>query len=400
METFFVFLANNPGIAITIIVIICVLIMSVVIIYFVALFQGRRLSLWPPSIGPRPSKVSKKGISEDQISKRDYTSNNLPGPHMIYPNDQEASLDIIDACMKAEHLYILNNKGSSIFGEDKSVIPFLEMHKFSKLRDLNIILLNSNSIWIPTYLKSKGYSFLHEYRTGLEASHIHVINAVNNIKQILSNAKSEVRYYEGPPIWRMILTEDTAFISNYADDSQVSKLPVFRYDNSQGSFYSAFYRHYNLIWSWAKASENDEVEKQVEMSAGGIVYRDTGENRYILLVKRQDNTWVLPKGHREGAEEVELTALREIYEETGLPPEKLKIEKLLGAYADNSFADEPKVVIMFLIRYVGEYGFSLKTDLDHIDVKWWPISIPLPAMKYFYQFNMIENFIKSSTSIS
>ncbi len=55
----------------------------------------------------------------------------------------------------------------------------------------------------------------------------------------------------------------------------------------------------------------------VEISAGGVVvFGNT-----ILLLKKYNGDWVLPKGRIEKDEEVEATALREVLEESGVKAE-------------------------------------------------------------------------------
>lgn len=53
--------------------------------------------------------------------------------------------------------------------------------------------------------------------------------------------------------------------------------------------------------------------KEVD-AAGGLVSNRRGD---FLLIKR-DGLWDLPKGHREANEDIELTAMREVQEETGV----------------------------------------------------------------------------------
>ena len=61
---------------------------------------------------------------------------------------------------------------------------------------------------------------------------------------------------------------------------------------------------------------------KLEFSAGGIVYKKTGDKLYILVCQHsQHHGWVFPKGligdhvENEGKEE---TAIREVQEETGV----------------------------------------------------------------------------------
>lgn len=62
--------------------------------------------------------------------------------------------------------------------------------------------------------------------------------------------------------------------------------------------------------------------KEVD-AAGGLVSNKRGD--YLLI--RRGGLWDLPKGHREEGEDIQLTALREVQEETGV--DKLKLRDLI-----------------------------------------------------------------------
>ncbi|MEI7028350.1 NUDIX hydrolase [Paenibacillus sp. y28] len=55
-----------------------------------------------------------------------------------------------------------------------------------------------------------------------------------------------------------------------------------------------------------------------EISAGGVVYRKTGDLLEVQLIQDRFGKITLPKGKMETGETVEQTALREISEETGI----------------------------------------------------------------------------------
>jgi 8-oxo-dGTP pyrophosphatase MutT (NUDIX family) len=57
---------------------------------------------------------------------------------------------------------------------------------------------------------------------------------------------------------------------------------------------------------------------RVETSSGGVVYRRSNGVYDFLLIRDPYDNWGLPKGHIEGGETPEQTALREVEEETGL----------------------------------------------------------------------------------
>ncbi len=56
-----------------------------------------------------------------------------------------------------------------------------------------------------------------------------------------------------------------------------------------------------------------------QKSCGSIVYRNNnGKREYLLLLQKFSGTWSFPKGHTEMFETEQETALREVFEETGL----------------------------------------------------------------------------------
>jgi 8-oxo-dGTP pyrophosphatase MutT (NUDIX family) len=56
----------------------------------------------------------------------------------------------------------------------------------------------------------------------------------------------------------------------------------------------------------------------VETSAGGVIYRWSGDTVHVLLIRDRYQHWGFPKGHLEGKETAADAALREVIEETGL----------------------------------------------------------------------------------
>lgn len=85
--------------------------------------------------------------------------------------------------------------------------------------------------------------------------------------------------------------------------------------------------------------------------AGGVVINP---KRGIAVVNQNNNSWSLPKGHKEAGEDDLSTAKREIYEETGIPEESLTLIKKLGAYERDRImrnptdTPEPRTITLFL----------------------------------------------------
>jgi 8-oxo-dGTP pyrophosphatase MutT (NUDIX family) len=63
--------------------------------------------------------------------------------------------------------------------------------------------------------------------------------------------------------------------------------------------------------------------------AGGVVWNP---DRGVVVVNQNRNSWSLPKGHVEEGESTYDAAVREIYEETGIPASALNFHKHIASY--------------------------------------------------------------------
>lgn len=106
-----------------------------------------------------------------------------------------------------------------------------------------------------------------------------------------------------------VLTNPNAVLVNINEGSQVHDLiNMFEVSDSLGLVYipsEDTERAYRLI-----CNEFKEVN-----AGGGLVRNRRGD---YLLIKR-NGLWDLPKGHQEDGEDIQVTALREVEEETGIP---------------------------------------------------------------------------------
>jgi 8-oxo-dGTP pyrophosphatase MutT (NUDIX family) len=119
-------------------------------------------------------------------------------------------------------------------------------------------------------------------------------------------------------------------------------------------------------------------EVRREFSAGGVVVRNLRGRPVLAAIRpagKPEGTWALPKGLIAPGERAELTALREVAEETGV--EATPIEKLGDIRYFYTWAGERvfKVVSFFLFRYrAGRLG-EIPPEHAHevAEVRWLPL---------------------------
>jgi 8-oxo-dGTP pyrophosphatase MutT (NUDIX family) len=112
-------------------------------------------------------------------------------------------------------------------------------------------------------------------------------------------------------------------------------------------------------------------ETKTISSAGGVILDQ--EDNVLVLKRRLEGTWVLPKGRRESGETLVDTALREVWEETGL--ENLRVERKIGMvrytfYWRPEEVNFKKTVHYFLMRVDDGAGSSMKPEEDFIEHRW------------------------------
>lgn len=102
-------------------------------------------------------------------------------------------------------------------------------------------------------------------------------------------------------------------------------------------------------------------------AAGGVVYNSKNE----LLMIRKNEKWDLPKGKIETNESPEITAIREISEETGVENLKL-IKPLSKTYYIYPLGEQQvlKEVTWFLFQSYKDEPLQPQTEENIDDVKW------------------------------
>ena len=116
-----------------------------------------------------------------------------------------------------------------------------------------------------------------------------------------------------------------------------------------------------------------------EKSCGAIVYRKFHGNIELLLIKNQNGGhWSFPKGHVEGAETEEETAVGEIMEETGISVILDTSFRHVITYAPKK--ETTKDVVYFLARAV-TYDYTPQEE-EIAQIKWVEINHAATLLSY------------------
>lgn len=126
-----------------------------------------------------------------------------------------------------------------------------------------------------------------------------------------------------------------------------------------------------------------------EISAGGIVFRDSGvragQNEVLILVSKHSghHGWVFPKGHvgdKIAGETKEEAAVREVAEETGIKGKILQPLSPITYWYEMKGEKRHKTVFYFLMKYVS--GDIKDHDWEMEEVEWLPIEAVAQRLTY------------------
>ena len=90
---------------------------------------------------------------------------------------------------------------------------------------------------------------------------------------------------------------------------------------------------------------------QYEISSGAVVFTRKENDIYFVIVKSLEGYYGFPKGHIEGNETEEETALREIYEEAGIRAQIITGFRTIDEYPVSNKKDVIKRIIYFVAEY-------------------------------------------------
>ncbi|MDF2726282.1 MAG: pyrophosphohydrolase [Paenibacillus sp.] len=107
----------------------------------------------------------------------------------------------------------------------------------------------------------------------------------------------------------------------------------------------------------------------IEVSAGGVVYRERNGQKEVQLITDRTGKMTLPKGKMEPGETIEQTALREIHEETGIQGKIVSfLEKIEYRYVHAAHGTVDKEVHYYLVEAIGG---RQRAQIEEIQSVYW-----------------------------
>ncbi len=128
-----------------------------------------------------------------------------------------------------------------------------------------------------------------------------------------------------------------------------------------------------------------KVKSKVQISAGGVAFRNEGEQVEVALISvGENNRWQLPKGLVDSGESTEEAAVREVREEAGVEADLLeRIDKVEYWYywkEDGQRVRYHKFVYFYLLRY--KSGDTRDHDHEVNEARWIEIGDAIKMLAF------------------
>ena len=125
--------------------------------------------------------------------------------------------------------------------------------------------------------------------------------------------------------------------------------------------------------------EPDNITCLYERSCGAIVFRKIGDSyRYLLIKNKRSIHWSFPKGHVEEGESDEDTALREVFEESGLHIEIIPGFKTTSEYLIQGRVE--KTVNIYVAKTEDTNTTIQEEEIE--DYAWLPYEQAMKRLKF------------------
>lgn len=143
--------------------------------------------------------------------------------------------------------------------------------------------------------------------------------------------------------------------------------------------------------------EKEKTKKAVRrhFSAGGAVYRNFLNPEWLIIRPRDTDKWQLPKGTIDSGEKSDKTAVREVFEETGVRAKILKKITSVRYFFVRDGERVFKTVVFYLMKSRGEEP-KIEPEWAHEveEVMWVTTETALNMLSYRDERKIIEKSLE------
>ncbi len=140
------------------------------------------------------------------------------------------------------------------------------------------------------------------------------------------------------------------------------------------------------------------VTTSIEVSAGGLIISAQSPDRVALICHRNrggGKDWCLPKGHVEPGEALEQTAIREIFEETGLSGEILeKLGEISYSFRVGSVRVRKTVHHYLLRELAGSMTATGDPTGEVLEVRWFALDEVVQTLAHENEKKMAQKALE------
>ena len=135
----------------------------------------------------------------------------------------------------------------------------------------------------------------------------------------------------------------------------------------------------NQAISFAEGKRTYNLECLYETSCGAVVFRNSTEGKRFLLIRnKRSSHWGFSKGHVEQGETKTETAIREVFEETGL---HTNIIDGFEEYSEYSIQGRIEKHLTLFLAYTDDENYSMQ-ESEIAEIGWFDVDSALETLNY------------------